>query len=334
MDRIYISGFEGLKGFREDGTGGLYLYGGISQVSGFQRRGFVHVIPDTRPPKARFDFDGDGKSDLAVYRPSDGIWYLNQSSAGFGYRQWGFSTDRIAAADADRDGKTDVAVFRDGAWHALTNNGVHYYMCLGAPGDQPLVGLNNELGVGTSQEFLVARGLRSGQVRWFINGGYTNCWMNNQQPQPEIVTGEVPSDKAVVGDFNGDSLDEIGYFRDGYWYGEDAGGVAAPTSIQWGIAGDIPVPGDYDGDRQTDYAIFRPSTGDWWINRSTDGIFVIHFGTNGDIPVPADYDGDGKLDVAIYRNGQWWQFRMGTGTVAVGNWGLASDIPIPAQHQF
>lgn len=334
MDRIYISGFEGLKGFREDGSGGLYLYGGISQVSAFSRRGLVRVIPDTRPPKAKFDFDGDGKSDLAVYRPSDGIWYLNQTSAGFGYRQWGVSTDRVAVADADRDGKTDVGVFRDGAWHALTNSGVHYYMCLGAAGDQPLVGLNNELGNGTLQEFLVARGPRSGAMRWFIRGGYVSCYLTNQQPTPEVVTGEQLSDKAVVGDFNGDSLDEIGYFRDGYWYGVDADGVAAPTSIQWGSAGDIPVPGDYDGDRQTDYAVFRPSTGEWWINRTTAGAIVITFGLNGDIPTPADYDGDGKVDIGIYRNGQWWQFLMGTGTVQVGNWGLAGDIPIPAQHQF
>ena len=93
------------------------------------------------------------------------------------------------------------------------------------------------------------------------------------------------------------------------------------------------MPGDYDGDRQTDYAIFRPSTGEWWINRSTAGVFVLRFGQNGDIPVPADYDGDGLVDVAIYRNGVWWQYRMGTGTVHVEQWGSAGDIPIPAQHQ-
>ena len=333
MDYNSISGFEGMKGFREDGNGGFYLYGGISQMDGFSRRGVIRAVPNTTPKKARFDFDGDGKSDTAVFRPSDGIWYLNQSTAGFGYKQWGLSTDRPAAADVNLDGKTDIGVFRDGAWHFFTSgSAVHYYMCLGAPGDLPLVGYNQEFG--GNREFFASRGLRSGSMRWFIHGGFVSCWLFNQQPQPDSVAGELASDKPVVGDFNGDSVDEIGYFRDGYWYGVDADDVAAPTSIQWGIAGDIPVPGDYDGDRQTDYAVFRPSTGDWWINLSSGGHFVLRFGQNGDIPVPADYDGDGKTDISIYRNGTWWQFLMGTGAVQVVQWGLAGDLPIPAQAQF
>jgi uncharacterized delta-60 repeat protein len=333
MDYNDISGFEGVRGFREDGNGGFYIYGGVALMDGFNRRGLIHAVPNTTPKKARFDFDGDGKSDVAVFRPSDGFWYLNQSTAGYGYVQWGFSTDRPAAGDANQDGKTDVAVFRNGAWHALTSgSAVHYYMCLGTSGDLPLVGSNSEFGV--TRDMFASRGTRSGSINWFVRGGYVNCWMSNQQPSPNLVAGETAADKPVVGDFNGDSLDEIGYFRDGYWYGVDTANAAAPTSFQWGSAGDIPVPGDYDGDRQTDYAIFRPSTGEWWVNRSSLGAFVVRFGLNGDIPVPADYDGDGKSDIAIYRNGAWWQLMMGTGAVQVVNWGLAGDIPIPAQSQF
>jgi len=38
------------------------------------------------------DYDGDGKSDAAVYR--DGIWYLLQSTSGFAAQQFGLTNDK------------------------------------------------------------------------------------------------------------------------------------------------------------------------------------------------------------------------------------------------
>ena len=40
------------------------------------------------------DFDGDGKTDLAVFRPATGIWYIVNSSTGAAaFYQWGLSGD-------------------------------------------------------------------------------------------------------------------------------------------------------------------------------------------------------------------------------------------------
>jgi hypothetical protein len=59
------------------------------------------------------DYDGDGRSDAALFRPSDGTWTIVPSSTGT--PQWfafGQAGDKPAPADYDGDGKADVAVWR------------------------------------------------------------------------------------------------------------------------------------------------------------------------------------------------------------------------------
>lgn len=58
------------------------------------------------------DYDGDGKTDIAVFRPSDGVFYLLQSTAGINYVSWGLATDVPVQGDFDGDGKDDPAIFR------------------------------------------------------------------------------------------------------------------------------------------------------------------------------------------------------------------------------
>jgi len=65
------------------------------------------------------DFDGDGKSDVSVFRPADGYWYILKSSGGQSSIKWGLSLDNLVPGDYDGDDKTDIAVFRpaNGVWY-------------------------------------------------------------------------------------------------------------------------------------------------------------------------------------------------------------------------
>ncbi len=90
--------------------------------------------------KAAFDFDGDGRSDLSVFRPSDGRWHISRSRAGGFQTTFGISTDTIVPADYDGDGKADIAVYRasEGTWHVLqSSNGTITQFKYGLGSDIP-----------------------------------------------------------------------------------------------------------------------------------------------------------------------------------------------------
>ena len=70
------------------------------------------------------DADGDGRSDLAVFRKATGTWMTLLSGQAFGASQsgaWGVSTDIPVAGDFDGDGRMDRTVYRpsSGTWYIL-----------------------------------------------------------------------------------------------------------------------------------------------------------------------------------------------------------------------
>ena len=103
----------------------------------------ITINAPTTAVRAPFDFDGDGRTDISVFRPSEGIWYLNRSSAGFSAIRFGATGDLIAPADYDGDNKADVTVFRpsNGTWYRLnSSNNTFYGVQFGQNGDIPLPG--------------------------------------------------------------------------------------------------------------------------------------------------------------------------------------------------
>ncbi|MEO6590197.1 MAG: M36 family metallopeptidase [Pyrinomonadaceae bacterium] len=276
------------------------------------------------PVKSRADFDGDGKTDLSVFRQTEGNWYLQRSTAGFSVLNWGTNGDVLVPGDYDGDGKTDAAIFRasdvEGAadFYVLNSNGFTFTgYSWGSTGDVAVVG---DYDGDTKTDVAV---FRPSTNTWFIinSGG---------APSNTITTFGQAGDVPVVGDFNGDGKADLTVYRSGTWMSQLSGGGTQNTVL--GTAGDVLVPADYNGDNKDDVAIFNNATGDWTYVPSGGGANVTsRFGSSGDVPVPGDYDGDGKDDQAVYRGGTWYVNRSTSGFFAAP-FGLASDKPIPRAY--
>ncbi|HUQ64489.1 MAG TPA: hypothetical protein VM121_12105 [Acidimicrobiales bacterium] len=243
------------------------------------------------------DFDADARTDVGVFRPAGGTWFVNGSGGAATAVGWGTSTDLPVPGDYDGDGDVDVAVFRpsDGAWYVKGGVTVGW----GTSGDIPVPGDYDGDGDTDIAVFRPSNGV------WFVKDGITASWG---------TSGDIP----VPGDYDGDGDTDIAVFRpsNGVWF------VKNGITASWGTSGDIPVPGDYDADGDADVAIFRPSDGVWYVKDGTS----VGWGNSGDVPVPGDYDGDGDTDIAVFRplNGVWF-VRGGTAVA----FGTAGDIPLP-----
>ena len=268
----------------------------------------------------RGDFDGDGRTDLSVFRPTEGNWYLQRSTDGFGAINWGLSGDTLVPGDYDGDGKADTAIFRPSNnkvntdFYILNSNGFTVTgFSWGLVGDIPVVGDYD------NDDKADAAIYRPSEGNWYIlksSGGTTSFNWGGQ-------VGDVP----IVGDFNGDGSADYTVRRGTTWMTSLSGG--GTQNVDFGLANDLLVPADYDGDSKDDIAVFRPSDGIWYITRSSDNTVInVPWGLAGDIPVPGDYDGDGDYDQAVYRGGTWYLNQSTNGTLGVA-FGLGSDEPVP-----
>jgi uncharacterized delta-60 repeat protein len=287
------------------------------QRSVFEQVLYVHQPPVSSVP---FDFDGDGKSDIGIFRPGPGEWWINRSSTGMTFAaQFGVSTDKIVPADYTGDGKADIAFWRPstGEWFILrSENSTFYSVPFGVSTDIPAPGDFDGDGKADTTVF------RPSTATWYIqrsadNGTTISSFGTN---------GDVP----VAADYDGDGRADIAIFRPSngqWWLLRSSAGIIAAS---FGDASDKLVPGDYTGDGKADIALWRPSTGEWFILRSENSTFYsVPFGINPDIPAPGDYDGDGRFDTTIFRpSTATWYIQRSTAGTLIQTFGVSTDRPV------
>ena len=272
----------------------------------------------------QFDFDGDLKTDFAVYRPGNNVWYIiNSSNNSFQFIQWGLAGDvLVPGIDYEGDDIADIAVWRPSntAFYARrSSNGLLIAMQWGLGGDVPVQG---DFDGDDRSDFAI----------WRPSTGTFYVFQSSFQTMLALQWGQ-NGDKTATGDYDGDGLTDFAVWRpsNGVFYIFRSSNNTYQFT-QWGLNGDLVVPGDYDRDGRNDIAVYRPSNNVFYVRRSSDGaLAALQWGLSGDLPAPGDYDGNGYTDFCVWRpsNGVFYVFRNpSSGSFQFVQWGLNGDMPV------
>ncbi len=237
------------------------------------------------------DFDGDGKTDVTIWRPGTATWYILQSSnATLRFEAFGQNGDDPSViGDYDGDGKDDIALYRSGAtsgdpsfwfWRT-TANGPYSVVQWGQNGDFP--GPGDYDGDGKN-DFVIQRNNGGGQARF---------WRLFATGASDTLVFGYPTDIIAPGDYDGDGKTDIVVVRpmsgQYNWFVLPSIGGPYTQTVLGSSSTDFPVQGDYDGDGRTDIAIWKPNPGTFTVNKSSGGLLEFNWGQNNDYPV-ANYN--------------------------------------------
>ncbi len=242
------------------------------------------------------DFDGDGKSDIAVWRSGAQAYYyiLRSQTNTFLGLDFGTTGDNPSVVgDYTGDGITDPAIYRAGVtagaqsfWAYKASSGPSAGQVVvvqwGSNGDFPAPGDYDGDG---KYDFAVQRNAGSGSAVFLINQSTAGF--------ASFVWG-TPTDVIVPGYYDNDCKTDVAVIRGSggsiFWYIRNSTNGAL-QAYSFGLsATDYPTQGDYDGDGATDVAVWRPSAtagqSSFYWRRSIDGALGVQpWGQNGDYPV-------------------------------------------------
>lgn len=281
-----------------------------------------------KPRMLQTDFNGDGKSDLTVFRTSNNTWYVKNVFN----LPWGRADKRDipVPGDYNGDGKADLAVYNPNTaeWSVQTGQqrkDQEMYVNWGdyEKNEIPVQADYNGDGVTDFAVWTPESGT------WYVNYNLKK----NSAPSAGFETGG--SGQTTTGGIGVSTNQRFKKLS-----GEGNVGNLSDTvlKVQWGRGsdGDIPVPGDYDGDGKADFAVYHPSDQPnqsfyyiKYANGKEEKINIGLWDGTSVIPVAADYDGDGKTNPAVWDSagGEWKVY--GQSSIS---WGKAGNIPVVGDY--
>jgi hypothetical protein len=222
--------------FNQDGKSEFSFFNaGVWKVTGMSNVTYGSATQGDLP--VPMDYNGDGKTELAVWRPANFTWYIKLVPEVTSV--YGTTGDIPVPGDYNGDGKADIAMYRPSSpyhWYIQGQTGYDY----GVAGAIPVPGDYNGDGKVDEAYYVPSTGM------WNVRGQITNKHYGD--------TGYIP----VPGDYDGDGTTDVAIFNpaDGVWH---LNSVVPNVTVLAPITGDIPAPGDYFGDGKTHPAVYRPS---------------------------------------------------------------------------
>lgn len=291
------------------------------------------------------DYDGDGTSDIAVWRPSIGMWFILPSSTGFSYekhfwRQLGLAGDIPVPGKYDADIRTDMAVFRPttGEWFFRYSSqgfdGAYVRIQWGLKGDIPVPGDYD----GDGRTDIAVYRPKDGNYYVLKSSGSFNRTLalqgNSSALMKVYVAGK--NNYPVVADFTGEGKDSFltvfNFTR--FWSLRNSNGKLI-YSLPWGIPGDTPLGCQFNRqvDNVADRVMVRTQADgqEIWYTVYSNGLGNVEsFGSITDTPLCRQFAGDENDDKTVFRNwtGEWFVQPSGTKSVLRYSFGLPGDMPV------